>query len=264
MRNDKIIEICCKMILIACLVTLPHQVDGAKTSALVVLKFPMSARACGMGEVGVSCPDGIDSIFFNPARLSLIEDKQLSLFYSTLLDIKHGFIGYAQKVKENTTISMSIATLQVGDIEINYENRPSRKVKAESDYVVSLSGGLNLTKNLSIGINLKRIQSELVEEVKAKASAIDIGILLFLSEAISCGISAQNFGKDVKYGAKEDPLPFNIRLGVSYKLQLSKGSKAKALHSSPHSLEESKTHPLEYKPLGLLTYANILLGVDLV
>lgn len=244
------------LILITCLIIFTHSAEAGKTHALVVLKFPVSARACGMGEVGVSCPDGIDSVFFNPAGLSLIEDKELSLFYSTILDIKHGFIGYAQKVKENITISMSFATLQVGDIEINYENRPGKKVKAESDYVACLSSGLKLTDNLLIGVNLKKIQSELVEEVKAKASAMDFGALLLISENLSLGVVGQNFGSYVTYREKEDPLPFNIRLGASYKFQLSKESKAKALYSSAHSLE--------YKPLGLSSYADILLGVDLV
>ncbi|MEW6618925.1 MAG: PorV/PorQ family protein [bacterium] len=200
---------------------LTHQAEaGDKTSALVVLKFPTSARLSGIGEIGVSCPNGIDSIFFNPAGLSLIDHKEAAFFYSTLLDIKHGFAGYAQRVKENSVFGLSIATLQVGDIEINYENKPCRKVKAESDYVISLSGGLKLTKNLSAGINLKKIQSELVEEIKAKAYAIDFGTLLLISENLSFGVAGQNFGSDVKYREKKDPLPFNIRAGASYKFLL--------------------------------------------
>ncbi|MEW6095499.1 MAG: PorV/PorQ family protein [bacterium] len=211
-----------KMILtlIACLVTLTHQSQAGKTSALVVLKFPISARASGMGEVGVSCPNSIDSIFFNPAGLSLINHKGIYAFYSTLLDIKHGFVGYAQRVKEDSVLCLSIATLQVGDIEINYESKPGKKVKAESDYVISLSGGLQLNERLSAGINLKRIQSELVEEVKAKAFAMDVGALLLISENLTFGVAGQNFGSDVKYREEKDPLPFNIRAGVSYKFLL--------------------------------------------
>ncbi|MFH1562016.1 MAG: PorV/PorQ family protein [Nitrospirota bacterium] len=197
---------------IAWLVILTYQVEAGKTQALVVLKFPTSARSAGMGEVGVSCPTGIDSVFFNPAGLSLIEQREVSVFYSTLLDIDYGFVGYAQRVNGNkearlVVVSLSMATLQVGDIEINYENGngTSRNVAAESDYVLNLSAALKLNKRLSAGINLKKIQSELVEEVTAKAMAVDFGALLLISERLNLGAVAQNFGSDVQYREKKDP-----------------------------------------------------------
>ncbi|MEW6607400.1 MAG: PorV/PorQ family protein [bacterium] len=197
-----------------------QNVEAEKTHALVVLKFPMSAKIVGMGETSVGIPDGINSIFSNPAGLSVINYKEFIASYSSFVDTNYGWLGYAQRINSGSVFSLSLITLQAGNMEINYLNNESKKVKAESDYVIILSNGFMVNKRLSLGINLKAIQSELAEEVKTKAHALDLGTLLLVSENMNLGAGIQNLGSKVKYKEKEDTLPFNIRVGGGYRFSL--------------------------------------------
>lgn len=198
-----------------------QNVEAEKTQALVVLKFPMSAKIVGMGEVGVGIQNnGINSIFSNPAGLSLVNHKEFITSYSSFVDTNYGFLGYAQRITPGNVLGLSLATLQAGNIEINYLNGNTKEVKAESDYVLILSNGFMVNKRFAVGINLKAVQSELAEEVKAKSHTLDLGALLLVSEDMSLGVVIQNLGSKVKYKEEEDPLPFSMRIGGGYKFHL--------------------------------------------
>ena len=53
--------------------------SGGRTS-VITLEFPHGAENCGMGEVGVSLAENINSVFWNPAALPAI-GQILSLQY---------------------------------------------------------------------------------------------------------------------------------------------------------------------------------------
>lgn len=63
-------------------------------TSVITLEFPHGAENCGMGEVGVSLADNINSVFWNPAALPAIGEKLsvqylYSTFYERLLPIFH-------------------------------------------------------------------------------------------------------------------------------------------------------------------------------
>lgn len=193
----------------------------ASTDGLCVLKFPMSARAIGMGEAVVSTPDGINGIFYNPAGLSLVNRKEFIVSYLKLIaETNYVYIGYLQRMSNFGVLGVGVVTLQSGEMEINYFDKPTRKVTAQSDYIVVLSNGFNLRQRLSVGSNLKVIQSKLAEEATAQAYALDFGILFETPRDMNIGISLQNLGTKVKYKEKKDALPFSLKGGVSHKIHL--------------------------------------------
>ncbi|MDI6734735.1 MAG: PorV/PorQ family protein [bacterium] len=217
--------------------------EAEKTHALVILKFPMSAKVIGMGEVGVGISDnGLNNILSNPAGLSLIPHKEFITSYSNFVDTNYGFLGYAKRITTRSVFSVNLATIQSGNMVINYLNGGSKKVKAESDYMLILSNGFMLNKGLSFGINLKAIQSELAEEVKAKSFALDIGALLLASENMNLGVVIQNLGSKVKYKEEKDPLPFNIKVGGGYKFYLNKNEMLLGIDLIKPEDDRIKTH----------------------
>ena len=72
-------------------------------------------------------------------------------------------------------------------------------------------------EKISMGVNYKVLRSTLVEEYTATTFAFDLGFL-YKQGKYSAGLSANNFGKDIKYDQEGDPLPSNVRLGGVYML----------------------------------------------
>ncbi len=222
---------------------LSQNAEAEKTHALVILNFPMSAKITGMGEVGVGISDnGINNILSNPAGLSLIPHREFITSYSSFVDTNYGFLGYAKRITAGSVLSVNLATLQAGNMQINYLDGGSKKVKAESDYVLILSSGFMVNKRLSVGVNLKALQSELAEEVKAKSHALDLGVLLLASEDMNLGVVIQNLGSKVKYKEEEDPLPFNIRVGGGYKFYLNENEMTMGIDLIKPEDDRLKTH----------------------
>ncbi len=192
-----------------------------ETSSLPILDFPISARAIGMGEAFCAMGGDINSILFNPAGLSLVENKEVCISYSRFIDINYGFFGFTQPVGRIGAMGISATTLQVGDIEIYSFNKPSKTLKAQSDWVLTLSGGFRIRPNVSIGTNLKAIRSTIVEK-SANAYAGDTGILIDIDKNLRLAGVIKNYGTKIKYKDIEDSLPLSSKIGASYKIYPSK------------------------------------------
>jgi hypothetical protein len=190
---------------------------GRGTSGGVVLRYPVGARAIGMGGGFVAVSDDGSAAYWNPAGLTYLTKKELLLFYlEGMADTNYGFVGYTIPTKIGTW-GVSIASLQAGKAEIYSLIQPTREVIAQSDYVGTISYANKLASVLSLGLNIKALQSELAEQEKASAYAVDAGLLyetplpnLFL------GIVGQNMGGKIQYISEADPLPVTAKIGIAY------------------------------------------------
>lgn len=190
---------------------------GKGTSGALTLRYPVGGRAIGMGEAFVAVADDTSAIYWNPAGLTFLSQKELLFFYlEGLTDTNYGFVGFAGPTNIGT-LGVSIASLQGGKAEIYSLTEPTREVTAQTDYVGSLSYANRLAGVLSAGVNIKIIQSELGEAEKASAYAYDIGMLYETPlENLFLGAVAQNMGDKIKYIDEEDPLPMTTKVGLAY------------------------------------------------
>ncbi|OGS34058.1 MAG: hypothetical protein A2474_06205 [Elusimicrobia bacterium RIFOXYC2_FULL_34_12] len=207
--------------------------SGPWTNSSPILRQGLGARPLGMGESFVGLADDISTLQFNPAGLSNIISKEVgATYFKGLSDTGYGNIAYAQPVENNNYLGASITTLQGGEMEINWldstglilEKTETRKAK--QDYVITAGYARNfLAKDkLSLGLNIKLISSNLAEESKATAVAIDIGSLYrLLKDKLSIGLAIQNVGTSLKYtggiasGTESDTLPLTVKLGTAYR-----------------------------------------------
>ena len=192
------------------------------TSSGRVLNQAVGARPCAMGETFVAVADGIDTIHWNPAGIGNLINRQLSTMYvKGLVDTSYLYLGYGQPLGKMGTFAGSVIALQGGDIEINYSDGSSTTKKAQQDYVLTLSYAQQLQDSLSLGTNLKMINSTLVEDYTATAFALDIGVLYkLMDKQLSLGLVAQNLGTKLKYQEEGDSLPMKIKGGIAYQLNL--------------------------------------------
>ena len=200
---------------------------GPGTTSANFLKIGVGARASGMGETAVGISDDVNSIYWNPAGLGTLTDKEVSFLYTKWLDDMsyQYFLGaYPVKLKNFPTQTIGVAAynLSYGNIQgADYEGAKTEKIKA-NDLAFCLSDGFAIAENLYTGLSVKYI-SEALDTKKATAIAGDAGIFYksdLLGGDMGFGLSARNFGQGLKFVSEEYPLPMNIAFGTSYKKNL--------------------------------------------
>ena len=93
-------------------------------------------------------------------------------------------------------------------------------VNAETDMVLSLAYGINITDTLGCGAAVKFITSSLAQDYHALAAAADIGLLYRPFDGkCSFGLALQNIGTKLVYISQGDALPFTVRGGASFKVR---------------------------------------------
>jgi hypothetical protein len=209
-------------------------------SAVITLVFPSGARSGGMGEVGTALADDEDALFFNPAGLSMSNDRwnggAVTDFYEPLLpalripDLWHyrwaglyqpeatgwgGFGIYFNRINFGNNEWIN----ELGDV----------LGRAESyEYVLGLSWGFNFAdlgiKNHSFGISAKYVYSALApgygpgNEGVGTTFAIDAGYIWKFLPSMRFGLTLQNMGPNIFYISQQeqDPIPFTLNMALAY------------------------------------------------
>src|SRR5215813_10421582 len=90
--------------------------SGPGTTSADILKIGVGARAIGMGEAYVAQADDVSSLYWNPAGLALMQERQASFMYDQMyqdLKFQNANIGIPL---ENGAIGGSLSYLSYGDI----------------------------------------------------------------------------------------------------------------------------------------------------
>jgi len=208
--------------------------SGAGTTVGITLLSAVGVRQMAMGNSGSALVGDVYAMFYNPALLSDIPQKQLSTFFMTGLsnDYKASVVyGLPVQSSQKGGMAVGVFHLNGGEMEINYVNGTSRNVISQSDFMAMLGWGGYWSKKISVGYNLKYLSTKLVEDYPASAIAFDMGIQLNIIRSVIpspvksginsarnlvFGIAAQNYGTSLKYRSEKESLPFLVRSGISY------------------------------------------------
>lgn len=200
-------------------------VSAKVETGMRTLNTGVSARAAAMGDAFVAVSNDLGAVYYNPAGLINIPSNKVSFMYlGGFVDETYLNTAANLNMGNKGTIAGNIFIYDGGDFDWN-DNGTQTTIKAQQDMVASLSYGFPVTPNFSMGINFKTIQSTLVEEYKATAFAIDLGLLHALigeNSTYQFGLCVQNIGTELKYVEEADALPLNIRAGASYLKRMSK------------------------------------------
>src|SRR5437879_2592627 len=147
--------------------------SGPGTTSADILKIGVGARAIGMGEAYVAQADDVSSLYWNPAGLALMQERQASFMYDQMyqdLKFENANIGIPL---ENGAIGGSLSYLSYGDISgFDSLGNPTGTQTAYSG--VATLGAAWLGSQWSAGANIKGIQEKLADET-ATAAAFDLG-----------------------------------------------------------------------------------------
>lgn len=193
--------------------------SGPGTTGANFLKIAVGSRAVGIGEAFVAVADDVNTIFYNPAGLNLLNQQEVTFMYNKWFeDIYQGFVGYALPCSPRTALGLGIQYLSMKKIpgydQWDYE---IDSIKAQ-DIAFTFSYSKNLLKNFYTGANIKYINQQLDDKI-ANAYALDIGSFYrFTTLPVSLGCVLQNFGTEIKFIEKKGVLPMNLKFGSAVKL----------------------------------------------
>jgi hypothetical protein len=163
------------------------------------------ARSSALGDANIASAVGLEASFINIAGLAFTDKTQLKFNTANWMGnagIQMMSAGIAQRVSEQGVLSLSVQSLNFGDIDITTVNLPEGGIGTFSPRANIINVGYARTFSSSIhaGINVKVI-TESISNVKGTGVALDAGIKYITGEQdqMKFGITLKNVGPTLRY-----------------------------------------------------------------
>lgn len=196
------------------------QVGGTHTYDF--LDLTNSARIASLGGKMVPVyDDDLNLPFFNPSILNPQMDNHLVLNYvNYFADINYGYASYAHNYTGLGTFAAGIHYINYGDFTAANETGVITGSFTASEYALNLMYSREIDSNFTVGINLKPVYSSL-EDYQSYGLATDLGLTYHSTNQLFVAtVVFRNLGMQFKsYYNSQEPLPFEIEVGVSQRLQ---------------------------------------------
>jgi len=202
-----------RTITLAVSLALLAQAAGAAETASF-LNIGAGARGLGMGGAYTALADDANAIYWNPAGLSALEKKEVSVSHAELSEsVRHDFLAYAQPTPQGT-FAVGATYLSQSALEgRDALGHPTGGFSA-SDAAVSFGYGRK-TDLADLGASVKYVRSH-IGSAEAQTFAIDAGVRRTLG-AVVLGASLRNAGPGMKYDVQRNDLPLRLAFGAAYK-----------------------------------------------
>lgn len=199
------------------------------------LNINPSARAAGLGDMGVSTTPDVQAQYFNPAKYAFLSNKAgVSMSYTPWLaklvkDIKlMELVGYYKIGREsNQALSASVRYFSFGAIEQFDAMSKSLGEAHPNEFAVDFGYGLQLSDSYSMAVALRYIRADnnLATGEKSAGNAFAADISGFYNRYFDLGsaeslwtfgFNLKNIGTKISYdnGATSMFIPTNLSLGT--------------------------------------------------
>jgi hypothetical protein len=214
--------------------SVPLQAQSESTAPFLLIS--PGARAGGMGEVGVANVDDATATYWNPAALTKLKRRHFSMMHSNWLpqfnlsDLYYDFAAYTHHFEDIGTFGLSATYLNLGEQEITDETGQVTGTFSSNNLAVGGSYGMTLNETMALGFTLKYIYMNLAPigtsaeqgDGQAGTIAADFGYLWTPKAAsrMTFGAALSNMGPKLTFidSDQADPLPMNIKFGITYLL----------------------------------------------
>jgi len=219
-----------------------NQSNIIQTSASFLIITPDS-RAGAMGDAGVATSPDINSQHWNAAKYIFAEEKAgVGLTYTPWLkkyvdDMSISYLCGYNKYKNNQAFGYSMTYFNLGDMTFTDNNGSVLKFFNPKEFCIDGSYALKLADHLSASITMRYVYSNLTGGLSIGGSeethvgqtiAGDLGVYYQnrkqwdqMSGTFAWGAQISNIGSKIGYTeSNKGFIPTNLKLGVSYKLEL--------------------------------------------
>ncbi len=184
--------------------------------------MPSSARSAALGGQVVSLPNGDISMFhINPAYLNEDLNQTVSISYiNHISDINMAAVNGAYFLKDIGTLAAGLRYMGYGSFTKTDAQGQTLGSFNAYDMALTFGIGRKYLKNLSYGATIDFIHSS-YDVYQSTAIAFSAGFL-FKDPVrdFTIGGAITNFGGQINaFDTKREPLPLDIRLGISRKLE---------------------------------------------
>ncbi len=206
------------------------------TSAVPFLMITPDSRAGGMGDIGVATSPDANSLHWNAAKYSFIEeDFGVSISYTPWLralvdDISLSYLTTYKKFKKGQAFAVGLRYFSLGNITFTDIQGGTIKDFRPNEFAFDASYSLLLSDGFSGAISLRYIYSNLTGGISSGSSTTHPGhavagdISLFYTKNIqiggkasnmSYGMQVSNIGNKISYTDESESnfLPTNLRIG---------------------------------------------------
>tara|TARA_R110002072_G_scaffold173250_7_gene327898 strand:+ start:3846 stop:5132 length:1287 start_codon:yes stop_codon:yes gene_type:complete len=212
------------------------------TTAVPFMMISPDSRSGGLGDAGVSTSPDAFSMHWNPSKLAFIEGSGgVSMSYSPWLrnlvgDISLSYVTGYFRLSKIATLGTSLRYFSLGDITFTDVNGGVIGNFKPNEFAFDVAYAMQLSTNLSFGVSLRYINSNLTNGVTVdnnatkpgQSIAADISAYYFSDKfklgdydaTFGAGMNISNIGNKMSYTDNQDNdfLPTNLRLGPSLKL----------------------------------------------
>ncbi|HEX2963733.1 MAG TPA: PorV/PorQ family protein [Ignavibacteriales bacterium] len=209
--------------------TVPAQFNKAGRTTFQFLKIGVGGRAAAMGEAVIANTQDINSVYWNPAGLTGLENLEAGVNYTQWiadLSVTSAAVGYNLGP---ASIAFNYMGLNYGNIQeamtrgTSVDTRTGRTFTG-SDLALGVTLARRFTDQLSIGVNVKYLRENLFTFTSSLWAA-DIGTYYDTQwKGIRIAMTAQNFSKQARWMYTGDEteqsyeLPLVFRIGTSMDL----------------------------------------------
>ena len=218
------------------------------TTAVPFLLISPDSRAGGMGDVGVATSPDANSLHWNPAKYSFI-DQEVGFVVSyvpwlrnLVPDINLSYISGYKKLNKNEVIAMELRYFTLGDITFTDVIGNNLGQYKPSEFAIGSSYSRKLSDQFSLAISARYIYSNLTGGQSAGGIATNAGQSIAADVAgyyvkdiriakkdmeLAFGANISNIGSKISYTetSTRDFIPINLRLGTALNADLDEYNK---------------------------------------
>lgn len=184
------------------------------------LRLDISPRASAIGGNFIAMVDDPALLFYNPSGLATLQSNYAGVgFLKHLLDINLGYGVYAHRLGNFGNVGIGVIYINYG--RFNETDRYGNQYGTFSAGELAIVSGFSKEhENLKYGISSKLIYSS-IAGARSTAIAFDIGVMyIFQEQNLNIALTFNNLGTQLnKYITLKEGLPFEIRIGISKKLE---------------------------------------------
>lgn len=182
----------------------------------------VSSDAVGMGTAltTVGKCGGAFSLENNAASMAFIDGKvsagaSFGLWQPSYAEDMILGLGVACKISERLALGIQGKSFGQHSYDIVTESGSVKSTFTPKDLAFGMGAAYAVTDFLSVGIAGRLVKSTLSEDASATVLGIDAGLFL-KKNALSAGLSINNFGSKVNYGKGSYTQPSMLKAGVAY------------------------------------------------
>lgn len=171
------------------------------SAGAVELTIPMGARNVGLAGSNIANVQGVESIYWNPAGLSRINDTEVGFTYlNYFADMNISYLALGKNVGSLGVLGFSFQAFDIGEIPVTTIEVPEGTGEIIKPMYMTLDATYSkkFTDRIHFGVNAKYVM-EKIGDMSANAVGFDFGLQYTSPMGVDFGVILKNIGTEIQF-----------------------------------------------------------------